>query len=767
MIGQRQKMNMQQKLTPQQVMMLRLLHMPLQELTEAIKDEVEKNPLLEVEEMPMEQLPDRSEAARDEAADDDYDTRTYATGGGEKDRGEWQMASEPSFVETLQEQFDMKNLSEEEQAIGHELIGSLDDSGYMTRDLGIVVNDLALYKGIETTEAEVEKVLRRVQSLEPAGIAARTLQECLSIQLHRMGGTEREVRLARKIVDMYFETFTQRRYGELMDKLKVDEEDLESAMEVIQRLNPKPGEASDSMRWRSAEVVPDIIVYVQDEKVDFVINDRYIPKLRVDSSYMELLQEMRAGEKRSSETVQTEKFITKNADAANLFIEALDMRQRTIWKVMKAIVKHQRRYFQTGVMGDLVPMMQKDIAEEVGMDVSTISRMVNSKYVRTPYGTMQLKELFTNAVTRDGGEVVSSEAVKDLLREAVEGEDKRKPLTDDELTAMLNEKGFKTARRTVAKYREALGIPVARLRRGLKAVIVLMALAALPQAVLGQNADKKRGAAAQTDDNKTEQAAANRNGQMPAVLWYGNNFSDARVRLKELPMDSLPDEINIKLLRKGEQFAFPVKNPRTSPYGWRWERPHRGVDIGLKTGEPIHCAFDGVVRIAKPMGGYGNLVVVRHYNGLETVYGHLSKINVKTHQEIKAGEVLGLGGSTGHSTGPHLHFEVRFQYEAFDPEWILDFATYTLRTQRLHLDKSYFGIKKPRGKRGESIVYKADKSFIKEPEHRGAREMFYVIKGGDSLSEIAHRYSTTVEKIRELNEGLAKKPKPGTKIRVR
>ena len=191
------------------------------------------------------------------------------------------------------------------------------------------------------------------------------------------------------------------------------------------------------------------------------------------------------------------------------------------------------------------------------------------------------------------------------------------------------------------------------------------------------------------------------------------------------------------------------------------------MDIALKTGEPIHSAFDGVVRIAKPMGGYGNLVVVRHYNRLETVYGHLSKINVKPRQEVKAGDVIGLGGSTGHSTGPHLHFEVRFQYETFDPEWILDFTNYSLRTQRLHLDKSYFGIKKPRGKKGESLAYKADKSFIKETERRGPREMYYVIKSGDSLLDIANHYSTTVEKIRMLNEDLPKKPKPGTKIRVR
>ena len=336
----------------------------------------------------------------------------------------------------------------------------------------------------------------------------------------------------------------------------------------------------------------------------------------------------------------------------------------------------------------------------------------------------------------------------------------RPPLTDEELSETLRGKGFATARRTVAKYREALGIPTARLRKGL---LLLLALMALPHFVAGQTSQKTKPenvAGLQTETGITHE-------QLPGLLWYGNNFSDARVRLKDMPLDSLPDEINIRLLRKGEQFVFPVKGVKSSPYGWRWERPHRGVDIALKTGEPIHCVFDGVVRVAKPMGGYGNLVVVRHYNGLETVYAHLSKINVKPHQQLKAGDVLGLGGSTGHSTGPHLHFEVRFQYETFDPEWILDFSNFSLRTQRLHLDKSYFGIKKPRGKKGENLAYKADKSYIKESERKGPREMYYVVKNGDSLSDIAHRYSTTVENIRALNEDMAKKPKPGTRLRVR
>ena len=232
-------------------------------------------------------------------------------------------------------------------------------------------------------------------------------------------------------------------------------------------------------------------------------------------------------------------------------------------------------------------------------------------------------------------------------------------------------------------------------------------------------------------------------------------------------MDSLPDEITIRLLKDNERFCFPVKNIITSPYGWRWERPHRGVDIRLRTGEPVHCAFNGVVRIARPMGAYGNLVVVRHYNGLETVYGHLSKINVKPMQVVAAGQVLGLGGSTGRSTGPHLHFEVRFQYEPFDPEWILDFSNYTLRTRKLYLDKTYFGIRKP--SKGESLVYKADKSIVPEdlsPAKRSGKPVYATMKKGETLDDLAKRNYTTAAKLRELNPDISKF-KAGVRVRVR
>lgn len=250
-------------------------------------------------------------------------------------------------------------------------------------------------------------------------------------------------------------------------------------------------------------------------------------------------------------------------------------------------------------------------------------------------------------------------------------------------------------------------------------------------------------------------------------LFYNDGMSGERVRVRMLPLDSLPDDISIRLVKDSGDFCFPMKNIITSPYGWRkrWNRPHRGVDILLRTGDPIHACFSGIVRIARPMGGYGNVVVIRHENGLETVYGHMSKILVKPRQTVKAGDVIGLGGSTGRSTGPHLHFEVRFQYEPIDPEWLLDFTTYSLRTRRLHLDKTYFGISMPKG--NTTPIFKADQSIIKEkPIRRQPQKVYCEAKRGDTFESIAFRHSTTAEKVKELNPKI-RKIKPGQQIRVR
>ena len=261
----------------------------------------------------------------------------------------------------------------------------------------------------------------------------------------------------------------------------------------------------------------------------------------------------------------------------------------------------------------------------------------------------------------------------------------------------------------------------------------------------------------------------------PSYIWYRDNLSDQRVKLGSTSIDSLPDEIIITLVKRNESpFCFPVKNIMTSPYGWRWNRPHRGVDIRLKTGDPVYCCFDGVVRIARSLGNYGNLVVVRHYNGLETVYGHLSKINVKPMQVIKAGDVLGLGGSTGRSTGPHLHFEVRFQYEPFDPEWILDFQNYSLRTTRLYLNKSYFGIQKPKSEK-DVLAYKADDSLYPEEKVKKAtssssglvrEEVYHKVKNGETLASIASKYKVTRERLKQINKLKTSDIYPGQVLRI-
>jgi murein DD-endopeptidase MepM/ murein hydrolase activator NlpD len=396
-------------------------------------------------------------------------------------------------------------------------------------------------------------------------------------------------------------------------------------------------------------------------------------------------------------------------------------------------------------------MILKDVAERMGLDLSTISRVSNSKYVQTRWGTFPLKFFFSDGYVTDSGEELSTRKIKSALKELIEDEDKHKPLSDEALSAMLAAKGLPIARRTVAKYREQLGFPVARLRRVLMLLVLLLSpLLATPLSAQvsfydslinarleasrqmpasGRSAAAKPApkATAQSKNESKQAVKAIRDAAKAAdteidaaalalvPLWY-DAFPHHRVNpLGRTTLDLMPDEINLLLARDSADFCFPVCNPKTSNYGWRWQRGHHGVDIGLNTGDPVHSAFAGVVRVASRMGGYGNCVVIRHPNGLETLYGHLSKINVQPNQPVAAGEVIGLGGSTGNSTGPHLHFECRFLYQTFDPEWILDFSNYSLRTRHLHLDKSYFGIRQPR--KGQNLDYKADESIIKEPKN--------------------------------------------------
>ena len=736
-----QRQQLQQKLSPQQIQLMRLLQLPVTELEQAIKEEMEKNPLLEAEvqdEMPLPPTDNRSDWDSDEDEDYDYDYREHQESDPNEVRREFVVSDSLSASERLMQQLALRPLTERQQKIATELVGTLDDAGYLGRDLALVTNDLAFRQGIDATQEEVEEVLRIIQSLDPAGIGARSLQECLLLQLERMD----DATMATTIVKDHFDDFANHRYARICQALGISEEEMEAAADTIRSLNPKPLGSDNEDSDTAAYITPDIVLTQHDGQLSFFLNDTHLPKLSLNTYYTDMLAAM---EKEGGDR-ETLRFLrTKQADA-QMFIDLLQQRHDTIARIMRYIVKHQRQFLLTGNSDLLVPLRQREVAEATGLDISTVSRMANSKYLQTDFGTIPLKECFSKGMSTDGGEEVSVETIKQCLSDAIAAEDKHNPLSDDALTKLFNEKGLPIARRTVAKYREQLGIPVARLRRTLAIVILLLAMhtsasaqsyydsiiaARLEKAARMERATKKEATpktAPKTAENKNvvqskaqrqpmQETPVEAKATLPldacmVPLWY-DAFPHNRVNPHgRTKVDMLPDEINIVLAKDSTDFCFPVKDMKTSPYGWRWQRGHHGVDIRLRTGEPIHAAFGGTVRIASRMGGYGNCIVLRHPNGLETLYGHLSKINVKLGQQVTAGEVIGLGGNTGNSTGPHLHFECRFLYQPFDPEWILDFSNYSLRTRRLHLDKSYFGITKPR--KGEELEYKADSSRIRE-----------------------------------------------------
>ena len=721
---------------------MRLLQMPVTDLEQAIKEEVEKNPLLEAEAQDTEPLPTVDNNVSDwDMGDDegfDYDYREHLESDPNVVRHEFVISDAPSATERLLGQLSLRHISERQHAIATEIIGTLDDAGYLSRDLALVANDMAFRQGIEASDEEMQEALRLVQSLEPAGIGARNLRECLLLQLQRKEESDVSIPLA--IVRDHFDDFAAHRYEHICAALAIDSAQLDEAIATIRHLNPKPAGSSDTDNDAAVAIIPDIVLTQHDGQLGFYLNDSHLPQLSLDKYYTDMLKEMEAG-KGDKATIQFLR--TKQSDAQG-FIDLLQQRHDTIVRVMRYIVNHQRRYLLTGNPDLLVPMRQREVAEATGLDISTVSRMANSKYLQTDFGTIALKQCFSKGMATDDGNEVAIETIKQHLSEIIEHEDKHIPLSDDAITKMLNEQGLPLARRTVAKYREQMGIPVARLRR----IITLLLLLLLPAGMRAQasyydsiiNARIEQGARAVPKPTpapaaeKPAKARKEAKEQRPTAppkevaaeaatpsshivpMWY-DAFPSNRVNpLGRTELEMMPDEINLLLMRDSSEFCFPVRGVKTSPYGWRWQRGHHGVDIALRTGDAVHAAFGGTVRVASRMGGYGNCIVVRHPNGLETLYGHLSKINVRPGQQVSAGEVIGLGGSTGNSTGPHLHFECRFLYQTFDPEWILDFANYGLRTRRLHLDKSYFGIRQPR--KGDTPDYKADGSIIREGKKR-------------------------------------------------
>ncbi|MCL4160903.1 UNVERIFIED_CONTAM: hypothetical protein GTU68_038119, partial [Idotea baltica] len=378
-------------------------------------------------------------------------------------------AAGKTFQDNLRSQVGLKKLDDTQHTIALTIIGNLDESGYLRRELENICNDLAFSQNIMVEPEDIEKVLEIIHSLDPAGIGARDLRECLLLQLERKHSHNPDVKLAIKVLEEHFDAFTKKHYQRIIKKLDVQEADLKEAIAEIVKLNPKPGSTAMESNRAVNQIVPDFLVAVEDDELNLTINGRNAPELKVSRQYKEMLKGYAASKKSDKSKSQKEAvmFVKQKIDGAKWFIEAIRQRQQTLLVTMNAIMEYQREYFLTGDETNLRPMILKDIAEIVNMDISTVSRVANSKYVQTPYGTILLKWFFSESLSTDSGEEVSTREVKSILEDYVDAEDKRKPLTDDKLAAILKERGYNIARRTVAKYREQLNIPVARLRKQL------------------------------------------------------------------------------------------------------------------------------------------------------------------------------------------------------------------------------------------------------------------------------------------------------------
>lgn len=466
-----------QKLSPQQIQFIKLLQVPTIELETRIKEEMEVNPALEEgrEEEEEEATVEESEEEKqeDELDIDDYlDEDDYA---GYKMQGDGQSNEEQkeipiSFGASLHEQLLMQlgfeRLEERQTVIAKQLIGSIESDGYIRRDLEAILNDLAFSQNIETTEEELEEVLYRIQTFDPPGIAARNLKECLIIQLEKKNDHSDENILAHKILHSCFDEFTKKHYDKIIKKLNITEDQLKLAIDLITKLNPKPGGVSDGL-VKTQYLLPDYILTSTDGKLDLTLNSRNAPELRVSRSYSDMFQSYHKSDKKDKKLKETVSFVKQKLDAAKWFIDAIRQRQQTLLNTMNAIIKYQYEFFLNGDEAKLRPMILKDIAEIIGMDISTISRVANSKSIQTEFGIYPLKYFFSEGISTDSGEDVSSREVKLKLKNHIEAEDKSKPLSDDKLEKLLKADGYNIARRTVAKYREQLNLPVARLRKEL------------------------------------------------------------------------------------------------------------------------------------------------------------------------------------------------------------------------------------------------------------------------------------------------------------
>lgn len=471
---------LEQKLSPQQIQLMKLLQVPTMELDQRIKQEIEENPALEEGKEEVEDEFDQEEYEEERADEerdfdiDEYigdDEPTYKTSvsnkGKDEDEKAIPLSSGKSFQERLLNQLNLQQLTEKEALIATFLIGNLDDAGYIERELEAIVDDLAFSQNVMTTEEELEEVLEYVQKLDPAGIGARNLRECLILQMDRKLDGDITRYTALKILQDHFESFTKKHYKKIIQKMEISEDDLREAIDEIVRLNPKPGGSMRESSKSLQQIVPDFQVTEVEGELQLSLNGRNAPELKVSKGYEKMLRNYSEGAKLQKKDKEAMTFVKQKLESAKWFIDAILQRQNTLLSTMTAIMNYQREYFLTGDDTTLKPMILKDIAEIVDLDISTISRVANSKYVQTQYGTFSLKHFFSESLSTDSGEEVSTRKVKQILTEAIEDEEKRKPLTDEKLAQLLKDKGFNIARRTVAKYREQLNIPVARLRKEL------------------------------------------------------------------------------------------------------------------------------------------------------------------------------------------------------------------------------------------------------------------------------------------------------------
>lgn len=489
-----------QKLSPQQIQLMKLLQVPTANLEERIKEELEENPALELDEEKhdenADELKDEFSENGQESADpyennepdgseDEYgnlDISEYVHDGDddvadyklrdenypdEDERKHLPFRSETGFYDSLLDQLGLLKLDERQQKIAEQIVGSIDEDGYLRRETSAIVDDLAFRQNISATEEEVEIIISQIQQFDPPGVAARDLQECLLLQLYRQKDEGKDLETAILAIQKYFDEFTKKHYEKIQRGLNLSDEQLKDVMQQIIHLNPKPGFTIGEVNKAESYVVPDFFIFNNAGKLELTLNSRNAPELRISEGYRDMLKEYDRGSKKDKRQKEAVLFIKQKIDAAKWFIDAIKQRQHTLISVMTAIMEHQKEFFLTGDETTLKPMILKDIAEKTNLDISTVSRVANSKFVQTEFGTYRLKFFFSESLSTDSGEEVSTREVKKILSNLIEAESKRKPLSDERLTELLQDKGYNIARRTVAKYREQLNIPVARLRKEL------------------------------------------------------------------------------------------------------------------------------------------------------------------------------------------------------------------------------------------------------------------------------------------------------------